>query len=212
MIKPIMGLRHHGGKRQHRASLADALFTKTQQRVLGLLFGYPERSFYATELMKRAGTGSGAAQRELAKLETSGLVTVSRVGHQKHFQANRASPLFGELQGIVLKTVGLAEPLRRALKPFAKDITAAFVYGSVAKGTDRSQSDVDLIVLSDTLTYGDVFGALEAAGTLLGRSINPTVYGRSEVAKRVRAKNAFMTRVLAQPKVWVIGSEHDLAA
>ena len=195
-----------------RTSLADALLTKTQQRVLGLLFAQPEKTFYATELMKRTGTGSGAAQRELLKLDQSGLVTVTRVGHQKHFQANQASPLFSEVQSIVLKTVGLVEPLRRALRPFAKDITAAFVYGSVAKGSDRSQSDIDLLLLSDTLTYGDVFGALEAASAQLGRKINPTVYARSEMAKRLRGKNAFVTRVLEQPKMWVIGSEHDLPA
>jgi predicted nucleotidyltransferase len=195
-----------------KAGLADALFTRTQQRVLGLLFGQPDKSFYATELMKRTGSGSGAAQRTLAKLETSGLVTVSRVGHQKHYQANPASALFHELHGIVLKTVGLAEPLRRALAPLANEIKAAFVYGSVAKGTDRSQSDVDLLVLSDTLTYGDVFGALEKASAALGRQINPTVYAAAELAKRQSGKNAFMTRILEQPKVWVIGSERDLAA
>jgi predicted nucleotidyltransferase len=192
--------------------LADALFTKTHQRVLGLLFGQPDRSFYATEVMKRAGTGSGAAQRALAKLETSGLVTVHRVGHQKHYQANSTSPLFHELQGIVLKTVGLAEPLRRALAPWATEITAAFVYGSIAKGTDRSHSDIDLLVVSDTLTYGDLFGALDAASVGLGRTINPTVYARADVVKRVKSKNAFMTRILAQPKLWVMGSEHDVAA
>jgi predicted nucleotidyltransferase len=195
-----------------KASLANALFTRTQQRVLGLLFGQPDRSFYATELMKRTGSGSGAAQRTLAKLETSGLVTVSRVGHQKHYQANHASALFNELHGIVLKTVGLAEPLRRALAPLAKDIKAAFVYGSVAKGTDRSQSDIDLLVLSDTLTYGDVFNVLEKASAALGRQVNPTVYAGAEMAKRQRGKNAFMTRILEQPKVWVIGSDRDLAA
>jgi predicted nucleotidyltransferase len=184
----------------------------TQQRVLGLLFGQPDRSFYATEIMRRAGTGSGAAQRALAKLEASGLVTVNRVGHQKHYQANPISPLYHELHGIVRKTVGLAEPLRRALAPLASEITAAFVYGSVAKGTDRGQSDIDLMVKSDTLTYGDLFGALETASASLGRKINPTVYATAEVAKRIKSKDAFMTRILAQPKVWVVGSDHDFAA
>ena len=210
MIEPIMGFLP-ASRKHSKVALADALFTRTQQRVLGLLFGHPDKSFYATELMKRTGSGSGAAQRTLAKLETSGLVTLSRVGHQKHYQANQASALFHELHGIVLKTVGLSDPLRRALAPLAKDIKAAFVYGSVAKGTDRSQSDIDLLVLSDTLTYGDVFGALEKASTALGRQINPTVYAAAEMAKRQRGKNAFMTRILEQPKVWVIGSERDLA-
>ena len=94
----------------------------------------------------------------------------------------------------------------------ARDITAAFVYGSVAKGTDRSESDIDLLVISDTLTYGDVFGALAASSASLRRTINPTVYAPAEVAKRLRSGNAFMTRVMAQPKVWVMGSEDDLPA
>jgi predicted nucleotidyltransferase len=207
-----MGSRPRTTGRRLKASLADALFTRTQQRVFGLLFGQADRSFYSTEVMKRAGTGSGAAQRTLAKLATSGLVIVTRVGHQKHYQANHASVLFQELQGIVVKTVGLAEPLRRALAPLAKEITAAFVYGSIAKGADRSDSDIDLMVVSDTLTYGEVFGALETTSAALGRKINPTVYSATELAKRVRSRNAFMTRVLAQPKVWVMGTEHDLPA
>lgn len=207
-----MGLRPGRATPRRRFSLADAIFTKTQQRVLGLLFGQSDRSFYATELMKQAGTGSGAAQRELAKLERSGLVTAHRIGHQKHYQANPESPLFDELQAIVLKTVGLAEPLGRALTPFAARIKAAFVYGSVAKGSDRTQSDIDLLVVSDDLIYGDVFAALETASRMLGRKINPTVYSSAELAKRVKAKSAFVTRLLEQPKVWLIGSERDLAA
>src|SRR4051795_84855 len=116
MIVPILGSTA-SLRRSRRKSLADALFTKTQQRVLRVLFGHPERSFYASELIRDAGTGSGAAQRELARLENSGLIVATRIGHQRHYQANAASPLFTELRNIVLKTVGLAEPLRDALKP-----------------------------------------------------------------------------------------------
>ena len=132
MMMPILGV-IAGSRKSRRKSLADALLTKTQQRILGALFGQPERSFYASELIRDAGTGSGAAQRELAKLEESGLVTTRRIGNQKHYQANAASPLYSELRSIVLKTVGLAEPLRDALKPLSKAIRAVFVYGSVAK-------------------------------------------------------------------------------
>ncbi len=210
MIMPILGVTHRVARRSRRKSLADALFTKTQQRVLGVLFGQPERSFYASELIRQAGTGSGAAQRELAKLVESGLVTARRVGHQKHYQANSESPLFSEIRAIILKTVGLAEPLRKALAPVASAIRAAFVYGSVAKGSDRSQSDIDLMVVSDTLTYSEVFDALEPVGRVLGRPINPTVYTAAEFSKRIRDENAFVMRVLEQPKVWVIGSDHDL--
>jgi len=190
--------------------LADALFTKTQQRVLRVLFGHPERSSYASELIREAGTGSGAAQRELARLEQSGLIVARRIGHQKHYQANAASPLFSELRNIVLKTVGLAEPLRDALKPLSPAILAAFVYGSVAKATDQAGSDIDVMIVSDSLTYGEVFGALERVACTLGRQVNPTVYTAAEFSKRARDENAFLTRVLEQPKLWVIGSERDL--
>jgi predicted nucleotidyltransferase len=175
-----------------------------------VLFGQPERSYYASELILVAGTGSGAAQRELARLEESGLIAARRIGHQKHYQANAASPLYSELRSIVLKTVGLAEPLRDALKPLSAAIRVAFVYGSVARATDQSGSDIDLMVISDTLTYGEVFGALERVARIVRRHVNPTVYTAAEFSKRARGENAFVTRVLEQPRLWVIGSEDDL--
>jgi predicted nucleotidyltransferase len=209
MIVPILGAKANSS-RASRKSLADALFTKTQQRVFGVLFGQPERSFYASELIRNAGTGSGAAQRELARLEESGLIVARRIGHQKHYQANAASPLFSELRNIVLKTVGLTEPLRSALKPLSSAIRAAFVYGSVAKATDQSASDIDLMIISDSLTYGEIFGAVERVTRAVGRRVNPTVYTAAEFSKRARSENAFVTRVLEQPKLWVIGSDDDL--
>jgi predicted nucleotidyltransferase len=178
--------------------------------MLGVLFGAPERSFYASELMRMAGTGSGAAQRELARLERSGLIASQRVGHQKHYQANAKSPLFGELRGVVLKTVDLAEPLRAVLKPLSSSIRAAFFHGSVAKASDRSASDIDLMIVSDRLSYGDVFGALERAAGRLGRPVNPTLYTAAEFAKRARGENAFVARVVGQPKIWIIGGEDGL--
>jgi len=195
-----------------RASLADALFSTVQQRVLGLLFGQPERSFYTGELIQLVGAGSGAVQREIARLEKSGLITMRRSGVQKHYQANPKSPLFHELRSITRKTVALAEPLRGALSSMEKEISAAFVYGSVAKRRDTAASDVDLMVLSDNLTYADVFRALEPLSARLGRTVNPTVYSLAEWTKRVRSGNAFVSRVVAQPKLWLIGSEHALPA
>ena len=192
--------------------LADALFTKVQQRVLGVLFGNPSRTFYANEIIALAGSGVGAVQRELAQLAASGLVTVARVGKQKHYQANADSPVFQELRGLILKTSGLADVLRSALAPLAAQIDAAFVYGSVAKGQDSAISDIDLMVVSEDLTHADLFGALEAAASRLGRKVNPTVYSRQELDRRIREKNAFITRVLGQPRLWLIGGEHDLAA
>jgi predicted nucleotidyltransferase len=209
MIVPILGARPTS-RRSIRRSLADALFTKTQQRVLRVLFGQPDRSFYTSELIRDAGTGSGAAQRELARLEESGLIVARRIGNQKHYQANAASPLFTELRNIVLKTVGLTEPLRDALKPLSSAIRAAFVYGSVAKATDQAVSDIDLMIISDSLTYGEVFGVLDRVTRALGRKVNPTVYTSAEFSKRARTENAFVTRVLEQPKLWVVGSKDDL--
>lgn len=193
-------------------SLADALFTTTQQRVLGLLFGQPQHSFTVTELIAATGAGSGAAQREVAKLVESGLVTMQPVGNQKHYQANPYAPVFDELVGIMQKTVGLAEPLREALAPLADRIAAAFVYGSVAKRSDTASSDIDLMIVSDTLGYADVVGALHPLIERMGREVNPTLYSRAELAKRIADGNAFVTRVLAQSKVWLYGSDDDLGA
>ena len=193
-------------------SLADALFAKVQQRVLGVLFGNPRRSFYANEVIGLARSGTGAVQRELARLEASGLVTVTRVGKQKHYQANARSPVFEELRALVLKTSGLADVLRAALAPVSEGIRAAFVYGSVVKGEDTAGSDIDLMVVSDRLTYADLFASLEEASTRLGRKVAPSIYSRQELSKRVEQDNAFVTRVLGQPKRWLNGDENDLAA
>lgn len=201
----------------HRAAaaplgLADALFTGTQQRVLALLFGQADRSFYANEIIALTQGGSGAVQRELARLVHSGLVTVRQSGNQKHYQANPASPIFEELAAITRKTMGLAEPLRQALQPLAEHIEAAFVYGSVARREDTSASDIDLMLISDELGYADVFGALEAASLQLGRTVNPTIYAQKEWAKRVAGGGAFVKRVLKQPRIWLLGDERALAA
>ena len=192
-------------------SLADTMFPRTRQRLLGLLFGQPARSFYATELIGLTRSGSGAVQRELASLMQSGLVTVRSVGNQKHFQADPASPIFAELCGIAQKTIGLAEPLRRALGPLSSRIDAAFVYGSVAKRTDTAASDIDVMLLADDLSYADTFAALEFASAALGRTVNPTLLTREEFGRRVNAQEAFLCSVLVQPKIWLIGSEDDLA-
>jgi predicted nucleotidyltransferase len=207
-----MGMRPGRKRRRNAGSLADALFSRTQQRVLAFLFGQPDRSFYATELIKLAGAGSGAVQRQLARLEQSGLVTVRRIGSQKHYQANPDSPLFSDLTSIARKTVGLAEPLRDALRPLTPRILAAFVYGSVAKRVDTARSDIDLMIVSDNLTYADIYEVLEPVGMKLGRTVNPTVYSRSQLAKRVKEGNAFVTKVLKQPKVWIIGTGDALTS
>jgi predicted nucleotidyltransferase len=194
------------------SGVADALFSKVQQRVLAVLFGNHSRSFYANELIALAGSGSGAVQRELTQLAAAGLVTVTRIGNQKHYQANAAAPVFEELRGLVLKTSGLVDVLRSALAPLAGQVQLAFVFGSVAKATDTATSDIDLLIVSDTLAYGELFAALEPATNRLQRTVNPTLYSRSEIDSRLRAGNPFLKRVLAQPKLWLIGEIDGLAA
>lgn len=195
-----------------KTTMAGALFTATQQRVLGLLFGQPERSFFATELIGLAGSGSGAVQRELHRLAESGLVTVTRLGNQKHYQANRAAPIFEELRGIAVKVFGPAEALRAALAPLAKRIHAAWLYGSVAKSTDRAQSDMDVLIVADDLTLEDVYRALRSAEKRLGRLISPTLYTVKEFQRRRSARNPFLTKVLAGERILLVGGDHGAGA
>jgi predicted nucleotidyltransferase len=191
------------------SALADALFPKVRQRVLAVLFGAPDRSFYANEVIALAQSGTGAVQRELAGLSEAGLLTVSKQGNQKHYQANASAPVFAELRGLVLKTMGLADALRTALAPLAGQIDAAFIYGSVARQQDTAHSDVDVLIISNSLGYGEVFGALETATVSLGRKVNPTLYTPADWSKRLSSDNAFVSRVWQQPKIWLIGSEME---
>jgi predicted nucleotidyltransferase len=138
------------------------------------------------------------------------LVTVRKSGNQKHYQANPDSPIFAELCGITQKTVGLAEPLRTALAPLASRIHAAFVYGSVAKRQDTASSDVDLMIISDDVEYGELYATLEELSQRLSRTINPTIYTRAELAARVKRGDAFARRVLEQAKIWIVGDESGL--
>lgn len=193
-------------------SVADALFSGLQQRLLAVLFGQPDRSFYGNELLRLTGTGRGALQRELEKLVSADLVTVTPVGNQKHYQANAAAPIFAELRGIVMKTLGLADVLRTALNAVSDRIELAFVFGSVAKGTDIATSDIDLMVVTETLTYADLFEGLAAAEQVLGRKVNPTLYTSAALAEKVRTENSFVLRVLSQPKIFLIGAEDELPA
>jgi len=190
--------------------IADALFTRVQQRVLGILFGQPDRSFLSKEVIRLANSGTGAVHRELKRLAGSGLVTVEAAGWEKHYQANRGSPVFEELCALILKTVGLMEPIREALLPLADGILVAFVYGSVAKGTDTARSDIDLMVISEALSYAEVFGALQEAETAIGRPINPNILTPSEWSRRRVEESRFLDKISAQPKILIIGSEDEL--
>jgi predicted nucleotidyltransferase len=191
-------------------SISNALFAKVQQRVLALIFGHPERSFYTSEIVRRIDSGTGAVERELSRLQRSGLVSVERIGNQKHFRANRDSPIFAELQSLVVKTVGLTEPLRKALEPYSNKIKAAFVYGSVAKGSDTAHSDIDLMVVGDELSYSDLYSALQNAESLLQRKVSPLFLSVKDWRRKVSQKDSFANKVKAQPKLFVFGSENDI--
>lgn len=187
-------------------SLADALFTSTQQKVLGALFGQPDRSLFVTQIMQLAGSGRGAVQRELARLLKGGLVSVQMIGTQKHYQANADSPLFEEICGIMQKTVGLASPIREALESLPEMPSLALVYGSVAKRTDTSASDIDLLIVSDNAELEQIYAVLMPVERVLSRQISLTLYSQSEYQRRLDEGNPFLARVLEGPTINLIGS------
>ncbi len=195
-----------------RVSVADALFTTTQQRVLALLFGRAERSFFTKELIGLAGGGSGAVQRELGRLQRSGLITQTAVGNQKHYQANAGSPIYSELLDIVSKMLGPAQVLREALAPLADEIRLGLLYGSIAARRDTALSDIDVLLVSDTLTLEHVFSALAPAEKQLGRSINPTLYTPAEFRRRQAQRSAFLLKVLAGETVALVGNKDEFVA
>jgi predicted nucleotidyltransferase len=207
MILPEMGTRTI----QASSGLASALFTPVQQRVLGLLFGQPDRRYQSAEIIRLADSGTGAVHRQLQRLSAAGLVEVTREGQQKYYQARADSPIFAELRGLVTKISGIVQPLRTALAPLAERIAAAFVFGSVAKGNDRAGSDIDLLVVSDHLSYQEVYPALETAEAALARRIDPTVLTRAEWKRKAARDDSFAARILDQPKLFVIGSADALA-
>ena len=194
------GHRGRTGKLSASTNIASALFSTTQQRLLGLLFGQPDRRFFANEIIGLTASGSGAIQRELASLTDSGLVNACKGGNRKYFQANKGSPLFEELRSIILKTVGAAGPLRAALNSLAPQIQVAFVYGSVAKRQDMASSDLDLLVVSDSLTLEDLYAAVTSAERQLSRKVSITLYTSSEYRRRLENRNPFLGRLIGDAR------------
>lgn len=192
------------------SNLGNALFSKVQQRVLAILFGQPSQRFHTNEIIRLTHSGTGAVQRELAKLEAVGLLKIHQVGNQKQYQANQEAPIFSELRNIVLKTFGLADVLRETLRPFTSRIQVAFVYGSVAKQEDTTNSDIDLMLLGDNLSYAELYPLLEKVQIKLGRQINPTSYTPMEWARKRKEGNHFIAQILKQPKIFLIGTENEL--
>ncbi len=192
-----------------KRALIDALFSSVRKKVLGVLFGNPSRSFFFNEIIALVGSGTGAVQRELERLSESGLVTISQVGNQKHYQANPDSPIFEELCSLIKKTIGLVEPLRDALNSCREKLQLALVFGSVAKESENAYSDVDLLIVSDEMTLEDVYVLLSDVEKELARKINPTIYTKAEFETRLQSKNSFLMRVLKGETVLLFGELPD---
>lgn len=190
-------------------TIAEALFSKTQRLVLGLLYGRPERSFYLKEIIDRINVGHGAVQRELAKLLSAELITLRAIGNQRHYQANKDCLIFSELASILRKTSGLVDVMADALASLGSKIEVAFVFGSMASGKATAGSDIDLMVIGD-VSFSDVGSATYSAQEVLGREINPKVYSKEEWVKMCKKKNVFIKEVIAKPKLFVVGSNNEL--
>jgi predicted nucleotidyltransferase len=208
-IAPNMGTKSQS-EATALASMADALFTPVQQRVLAILYGRPAKRFQSAELIRQAGSGTGATHRLLTRLAACGILRVSEEGNQKYYQANPNCPIHKELIALIRKTVGLTIPIREALAPIADRIQAAFVYGSIAGGTDRADSDVDLMVVAERLDYPTLYEAVQAAERQLGRSISPNLMTAEEWHRKATRSDSFVDRVRRKRRLFILGSDRDL--
>lgn len=189
------------------------LFGQARQAVLRMLLGCPGERFYQRQIIRTAGTGSGAIQRELEQLTAAGILLRTVEGRQTYYQANRDCVVFAELQGLIRKTFGVADVLRSGLATLAPRIRLAFVFGSMAEGRERAASDVDLMIIADKLSTREVVEALAECQRELGREVNPSLYGTEELRRALRGGRHFLTEVFRKgEKLFVIGDEGTLAA
>jgi predicted nucleotidyltransferase len=193
-----------------QTSIADALFTRSQQRVLSIFFGKPDKSYYTNEIVRIANMGRGTITRELEKMASAGLISKTPVGNQIHYQANLNCPVYDELHAIVTKTFGITDVIKQALQPIDQRIELAFVYGSIAKGTDTKESDVDIMLVGEDLSYADVMELIMPAEVILQRPINPTLYTREEFQSRLKDEQSFLKRVKEQPTLMIKGDLNDV--
>jgi predicted nucleotidyltransferase len=189
---------------QMRDNIAKALLPEVRGRVLALLFGRPDQEFYLREIVRQTGRGRGAVARELRSLTEAGIVARQKRGHLTYFRANPESPVFPELRGLMLKTIGLADVVRESLRA-VPGVRLAFIYGSMASGTADVRSDVDVFVVAEA-SFAEVSGALLPAQERLGREVVPTLYTPEEFAEALAAKRHFLLRVLQEPKIMLIGA------
>jgi predicted nucleotidyltransferase len=187
---------------------AAALLPGTRLAVLAILMRHPERSFYLREVVRAAGTGQGAVQRELARLADAGILSRSRVGRQVHYQANRSCPIYPELRALLAKTAGLADVLREALLPLRRAISVAFVFGSQASGRAGPSSDVDLLVAGE-LDEIELHRAVRGAEAKLERVVNYTLLSPPEFQRRRKERSGFLRQVLDGPKLVLLGDLHE---
>ncbi len=189
--------------------MLDALLPRTRQGILAAMLVQPSKSWYVSELARRMGVPSSSLQRELHHLTVAGILKTYRQGRMVYYQANSQSPVFPDLRGLLLKTAGLVDVLADVLKPVAAKLCVAFIYGSIASGSEQSDSDIDLMVIG-TASPVELALPLRRARELVGREINPTVYTPAEFTRKRAARDAFLTRVLDNPRLPVLGNINEL--
>jgi DNA-binding transcriptional ArsR family regulator len=187
--------------------LAQLICSRVRAEVFRVLFGLKSGELHLREIHRQTGFAIGTVRQDIEKLVKMGLVSRRKDGNRVYYSANERHPLAGEIRQLVLKTVGLADVLGAALK--AENVRCAFVFGSVASGTAGAQSDIALMVIGE-IGLRSVSALLSGVADKLGREINTHVLSPSEFAKRMNAKEHFMTSVIASPKIFLVGSEHDL--
>jgi len=191
------------------SQLGDALFTTTQQNVLGLLYAQPEKSFYTNEILRLTGMGVATIKRELDRMVAAGILSMTRIGNQHHYQANPECPIYHELSGIVKKTFGVADVINLALSPLAGHIVWAFIFGSVASGKETSASDIDLMIIGD-ISFSEVVRVIHPVQETLGRELNPKIYRKEEWNLMLNNKDAFIKELLSKPRMDVMGAANEL--
>jgi predicted nucleotidyltransferase len=192
-----------------KADAASLLFPAAYRRqVLALLLLHPERKLHVREISRLTGTPAGTMNKELSRLHEAGLLEREQVGNQLRYSANRSHQIYQELAGILRKTVGVADVLVEALAPIARDIEIAFIFGSIARGTESPGSDVDLLVVGD-LDFGTVIDAVHPIEKKLGRDINAKVYSRREWNAKLKSADAFVTEILKGPKIVLMGDPNE---
>jgi predicted nucleotidyltransferase len=187
------------------------LGSKLRAKVLGWLFSHPDERYFVRQLTALLKEDSTNVSRELARLEKTGILVSTTEGRQKYYQANRQSPLFNELHGLMLKTVGVADIIKKALEPRMADIKLAFIFGSVARKAENRFSDIDLLVVGD-ITFGEVVDLISTAEEALSRELNPVVHTLAEFNRRLSENHYFIRDVLSGDKIFVIGDENELKA